>query len=105
MPNPLGVKKGWQRSIAVVCDFKLFLYDLPEGKAAQPDVTVNQVIDMRSVRFSKQTSGPVFDSNDCVCMTSKSFSLFAGTRNFQLAQFWHQMSFMRTGRTFPVFSG
>ncbi|XP_056112028.1 serine/threonine-protein kinase MRCK alpha isoform X3 [Rhinichthys klamathensis goyatoka] len=52
VPKPLGVKKGWQRSIAVVCDFKLFLYDLPEGKGAQPGVTVNQVIDMRDEEFS-----------------------------------------------------
>ncbi|XP_026142344.1 serine/threonine-protein kinase MRCK alpha isoform X6 [Carassius auratus] len=52
VPKPLGVKKGWQRAIAVVCDFKLFLYDLPEGKAAQPGVEVNQVIDMRDEEFS-----------------------------------------------------
>ncbi|TRY55362.1 hypothetical protein DNTS_019036, partial [Danionella cerebrum] len=52
VPKPLGVKKGWQRSLAVVCDFKLFLYDLPEGKAAQPGVVVNQVIDMRDEEFS-----------------------------------------------------
>ncbi|XP_051578039.1 serine/threonine-protein kinase MRCK alpha-like isoform X2 [Myxocyprinus asiaticus] len=52
VPKPLGVKKGWQRAIAVVCDFKLFLYDLPEGKAAQPGVMVNQVIDMRDEDFS-----------------------------------------------------
>ncbi|XP_058605880.1 serine/threonine-protein kinase MRCK alpha isoform X2 [Onychostoma macrolepis] len=52
VPKPLGVKKGWQRAIAVVCDFKLFLYDLPEGKAAQPGVVVNQVIDMRDEEFS-----------------------------------------------------
>ncbi|XP_016347452.1 serine/threonine-protein kinase MRCK alpha isoform X4 [Sinocyclocheilus anshuiensis] len=52
VPKPLGVKKGWQRAIAVVCDFKLFLYDLPEGKAAQPGVMVNQVIDMRDEEFS-----------------------------------------------------
>lgn len=64
MPKPLGVKKGWQRAIAVVCDFKLFLYDVPEGKAAQPGVVVNQVIDMRLVSASKQTSKLVFDAND-----------------------------------------
>ncbi|XP_051502399.1 serine/threonine-protein kinase MRCK alpha isoform X2 [Myxocyprinus asiaticus] len=52
VPRPLGVKKGWQRAIAVICDFKLFLYDLPEGKAAQPGVVVNQVIDMRDEEFS-----------------------------------------------------
>ncbi|KAL2098588.1 hypothetical protein ACEWY4_005068 [Coilia grayii] len=52
VPKPAGVKKGWQRALAVVCDFKLFLYDLPEGKAAQPSVAVSQVIDMRDEEFS-----------------------------------------------------
>lgn len=47
MPKPTGVKKGWQRAMAVVCDFKLFLYELGEGKATQPSVVVSQVIDMR----------------------------------------------------------
>ncbi|XP_073712322.1 serine/threonine-protein kinase MRCK alpha isoform X9 [Misgurnus anguillicaudatus] len=52
VPKPTGVKKGWQRVWAVVCDFKLFLYELGEGKGAQPGVTVNQVIDMRDEEFS-----------------------------------------------------
>ncbi|XP_035388480.1 serine/threonine-protein kinase MRCK alpha isoform X5 [Electrophorus electricus] len=52
VPKPAGVKKGWQKALAVVCDFKLFLYDLAEGKAAQPSVVVNQVIDMRDEDFS-----------------------------------------------------
>lgn len=47
MPKPTGVKKGWQRAMAVVCDFKLFLYELGEGKVMQPSVVVSQVIDMR----------------------------------------------------------
>lgn len=47
VPKPTGVKKGWQRAVAVVCDFKLFLYELGEGKATQPSVVVSQVIDMR----------------------------------------------------------
>lgn len=47
IPKPAGVKKGWQRALAVVCDFKLFLYDIAEGKASQPSVVVSQVIDMR----------------------------------------------------------
>lgn len=47
IPKPAGVKKGWQRALAVVCDFKLFLYDVAEGKASQPSVVVSQVIDMR----------------------------------------------------------
>ncbi|KAM7049891.1 serine/threonine-protein kinase MRCK alpha isoform 14-T14 [Molossus nigricans] len=52
IPKPAGVKKGWQRSLAVVCDFKLFLYDVAEGKASQPSVVVSQVIDMRDDEFS-----------------------------------------------------
>uniref|UniRef100_A0A3B3QJR3 Serine/threonine-protein kinase MRCK alpha n=1 Tax=Paramormyrops kingsleyae TaxID=1676925 RepID=A0A3B3QJR3_9TELE len=52
VPKPAGVKKGWQRALAVVCDFKLFLYDVAEGKASQPSVMVSQVIDMRDEEFS-----------------------------------------------------
>ncbi|XP_041106584.1 serine/threonine-protein kinase MRCK alpha-like isoform X5 [Polyodon spathula] len=52
VPKPAGVKKGWQRAITIVCDFKLFLYDLAEGKASQPSVVVSQVIDMRDEEFS-----------------------------------------------------
>uniref|UniRef100_A0A3Q2ZQ88 non-specific serine/threonine protein kinase n=1 Tax=Kryptolebias marmoratus TaxID=37003 RepID=A0A3Q2ZQ88_KRYMA len=52
VPKPSGVKKGWQRAMAVVCDFKLFLYELGEGKATQPSVIVSQVIDMRDEEFS-----------------------------------------------------
>ncbi|XP_019630760.1 PREDICTED: serine/threonine-protein kinase MRCK alpha-like isoform X4 [Branchiostoma belcheri] len=52
VPRPGGVKKGWVRQLAVVCDFKLFLYDVPEGKNAQPGVVVSQVLDMRDDEFS-----------------------------------------------------
>ncbi|XP_006897807.1 PREDICTED: serine/threonine-protein kinase MRCK alpha-like isoform X2 [Elephantulus edwardii] len=52
MPKPAGVKKGWQRALAVVCDFKLFLYDIAEGKTSQPSVVISQVIDMRDEDFS-----------------------------------------------------
>ncbi|XP_012586403.1 PREDICTED: serine/threonine-protein kinase MRCK alpha isoform X10 [Condylura cristata] len=52
IPKPAGVKKGWQRSLAVVCDFKLFLYDIAEGRASQPSVVISQVIDMRDEDFS-----------------------------------------------------
>ncbi|CAH1263896.1 CDC42BPA [Branchiostoma lanceolatum] len=52
VPRPGGVKKGWVRQLAVVCDFKLFLYDVPEGKNAQPGVIVSQVLDMRDDEFS-----------------------------------------------------
>ncbi|XP_069921525.1 serine/threonine-protein kinase MRCK beta isoform X1 [Oryctolagus cuniculus] len=52
VPKPSGVKKGWQRAYAVVCDCKLFLYDLPEGKSAQPGVVASQVLDLRDEEFS-----------------------------------------------------
>ncbi|XP_077367350.1 serine/threonine-protein kinase MRCK alpha isoform X9 [Festucalex cinctus] len=52
VPKPTGVKKGWQRAMAVVCDFKLFLYELGEGKTTQPSIVVSQVIDMRDEEFS-----------------------------------------------------
>ncbi|KAM4771797.1 serine/threonine-protein kinase MRCK alpha isoform 5-T5 [Rhinophrynus dorsalis] len=52
VPKPAGVKKGWQRAQAVVCDFKLFLYDVAEGKASQPSCVVSQVIDMRDEEFA-----------------------------------------------------
>uniref|UniRef100_UPI003590121C serine/threonine-protein kinase MRCK alpha-like isoform X2 n=1 Tax=Myxine glutinosa TaxID=7769 RepID=UPI003590121C len=52
IPKPTGVKKGWQRSYAIVSDFRLMLYDAAEGKGAQPNVGVSQVIDMRDEDFS-----------------------------------------------------
>ncbi|XP_058511445.1 serine/threonine-protein kinase MRCK beta isoform X1 [Ochotona princeps] len=52
VPKPSGVKKGWQRAYAVVCDCKLFLYDLPEGKSAQPGVMASHVLDLRDEEFS-----------------------------------------------------
>ncbi|XP_004698843.2 LOW QUALITY PROTEIN: serine/threonine-protein kinase MRCK beta [Echinops telfairi] len=52
VPKPTGVKKGWQRAFAVVCDCKLFLYDLPEGKSTQPGVVASQVLDLRDEDFS-----------------------------------------------------
>ncbi|XP_071334725.1 serine/threonine-protein kinase MRCK alpha isoform X2 [Trachinotus anak] len=52
VPKPTGVKKGWQRAMAVVCDFKLFLYEVGEGKSTLPSAVVSQVIDMRDEEFS-----------------------------------------------------
>lgn len=52
IPKPTGVKKGWQRAYAVVCDCKLFLYEVPEGKCTQPVVTASQVLDLRDEEFS-----------------------------------------------------
>eukprot|EP00079_Xenopus_tropicalis_P025848 XP_012819432.1 PREDICTED: serine/threonine-protein kinase MRCK alpha isoform X2 [Xenopus tropicalis] len=52
VPKPAGVKKGWQRAMAVVCDFKLFLYEIAEGKSSQTSCVVSQVIDMRDEEFA-----------------------------------------------------
>ncbi|KAK2706109.1 hypothetical protein QYM36_016210, partial [Artemia franciscana] len=48
VPKPGGVKKGWQRQFVVVCDFKLFLYELIGTSA---NVSVSQVLDMRDECF------------------------------------------------------
>ncbi|KAM9148865.1 serine/threonine-protein kinase MRCK beta isoform 2-T2 [Pangshura tecta] len=55
VPKPTGVKKGWQRAYAVVCDCKLFLYDVPEGKSTQPGVVASQVLDLRDEDFCVNT--------------------------------------------------
>ncbi|XP_067328650.1 serine/threonine-protein kinase MRCK gamma isoform X1 [Anolis sagrei] len=52
VPKPSGVKKGWQKAFVVVSDFKIFLFDVPEGKASQCDVAVMHVTDMRDEQFS-----------------------------------------------------
>ncbi|XP_051908622.1 serine/threonine-protein kinase MRCK beta isoform X1 [Hippocampus zosterae] len=52
IPKPSGVKKGWQRAFAAVSDCKLFLYDVPEGKATQPGAAASLVLDLRDEEFS-----------------------------------------------------
>lgn len=52
VPKPGGVKKGWMRQFVVVCDFKLFLYDISQDRNALPSVCVSQVMDMRDPEFS-----------------------------------------------------
>ncbi|XP_059782261.1 serine/threonine-protein kinase MRCK alpha-like [Balaenoptera ricei] len=51
IPKKAGMKKGWQRALAVVCDFKLFLYDMDEEEDSKPNVVVSQVIDMSVLLF------------------------------------------------------
>ncbi|XP_043483679.1 serine/threonine-protein kinase Genghis Khan [Leptopilina heterotoma] len=52
VPKMGGVKKGWVRQFVVVCDFKLFLYDISPDRNAIPSVYVSQVLDMRDEEFS-----------------------------------------------------
>lgn len=46
IPRTGGIKKGWVREYMVVCDFKLFLYEIPADKT-WPNQEVQQVVDMR----------------------------------------------------------
>ncbi|XP_077284001.1 serine/threonine-protein kinase gek [Arctopsyche grandis] len=52
VPKLGGVKKGWIRQFVVVCDFKLFLYDISPDRNALASVYVSQVLDMRDSEFS-----------------------------------------------------
>ncbi|XP_073230481.1 serine/threonine-protein kinase MRCK beta-like isoform X9 [Porites lutea] len=52
IPKPGGIKKGWLRQFAVICDFKLFLFDVTGDKPPQISQSATQVIDMRDEEFS-----------------------------------------------------
>lgn len=52
VPKMGAVKRGWIRQFVVVCDFKLFLYDITADRSALPSVHVSQVLDMRDPEFS-----------------------------------------------------
>ncbi|KAI5704339.1 hypothetical protein M8J75_004181 [Diaphorina citri] len=52
VPKTGGVKKGWVRQFVVVCDFKLFLYDISPDRNALPAVYVSLVLDMRDEDFA-----------------------------------------------------
>ncbi|XP_048579226.1 serine/threonine-protein kinase MRCK alpha isoform X3 [Nematostella vectensis] len=52
IPKPGGIKKGWMRQFAVVCDFKVFLFDVTGDKPPQISQSATQVIDMRDDEFA-----------------------------------------------------
>jgi serine/threonine-protein kinase MRCK len=51
VPKHGVIKKGWIRQFVVVCDFKLFLYDITSERISMPSVNVYQVLDMRDSEF------------------------------------------------------
>ncbi|XP_028408915.1 serine/threonine-protein kinase MRCK alpha-like [Dendronephthya gigantea] len=52
VPKPGGIKKGWHRQFAVVCDFKLFLFDAIGDRQTQISQSASLVLDMRDEDFS-----------------------------------------------------
>lgn len=66
VPKLGAVKRGWVRQFVVVCDFKLFLYDISADRSALPSVHVTQV---RNVVFYL-----------CVTENIEHVSLFVGVR-------------------------
>nr|XP_031548346.1 serine/threonine-protein kinase MRCK alpha-like [Vicugna pacos] len=58
IPKKAGMKKGWQRVLAIVCDFKLFLYHVDEEKDSKPNVVASHVIDLRDGAFSVSSVWP-----------------------------------------------
>lgn len=52
VPKSGIVKRGWMRQFVVVCDFKLFLYDITSDRNCMPSVHVSQVLDMRDSEFA-----------------------------------------------------
>jgi len=77
VPKPGGVKKGWIRQYVVVCDFKLFLYDISPDRSALPSVFVSQILDMRDEEFevSSVRESDVIHANkkDIPCIFRVSF--------------------------------
>ncbi|KAK7598361.1 hypothetical protein V9T40_006596 [Parthenolecanium corni] len=85
VPKTGGVKKGWLRQFVVVCDFKLFLYDIPAERNASASVNVSQVLDMRDEEFSVSSvrESDVIHAmkKDIPCIFKISTSLIDGHHN------------------------
>ncbi|KAB0352161.1 hypothetical protein FD754_017018 [Muntiacus muntjak] len=63
IPKKAGMKKGWQRALAIVCDFKLFLYDMNE-EDSKPNVVVSQVTAFQLSAPSNRYSIPILADSE-----------------------------------------
>ncbi|KAB1256086.1 Serine/threonine-protein kinase MRCK alpha [Camelus dromedarius] len=64
IPKKAGMKKGWQRALAVVCDFKLFLYHVDEEKGSKPSVVASHVIDLSSAQIYRGSGSRIQQITD-----------------------------------------
>ena len=56
MPRPGGVKKGWNRAYAFVCDFKVFLHD-PSQDIHSPANATTYIFEIRCERRGRKREG------------------------------------------------
>jgi serine/threonine-protein kinase MRCK len=65
VPRPGGVKKGWTRAHAFVCDFKIFFHE-PSNDAQNPANSVFNIFDIRDINFrvSKVTRQDVIHAGE-----------------------------------------
>ncbi|XP_065912103.1 serine/threonine-protein kinase MRCK alpha-like [Dysidea avara] len=49
IPKPGGVRKGWMKQYAIICDFKLFVHNI---QADTPNMTVTHLFDIKDDKFS-----------------------------------------------------
>lgn len=88
VPKPGGVKKGWSRQFVVVCDFKLFLYDISPERNALPSVWVSTVLDMRDDQFEVSTVRDLdvihANKKDIPCIFRVTTSSMVGVRHHTL---------------------
>ena len=47
IPKPGGVRKGWQRAYAIVCDFKIFVHEPGTEDIRTPAVQTQYIFDIR----------------------------------------------------------
>jgi len=64
IPKLGGVRKGWMRQYAIICDFKLFVHNV---QADTPKMTVTHLFDIK------------LDKCVCICVCSGMYRMLSGT--------------------------